>query len=197
MTAPRLVRAVPWVLVVTGALGTLAAFVLTIEKIRVLEDPTYVPSCSINPILSCGSVMTSDQAEAFGFPNSLLGIAGFTVVAVTGVALLAGTVLRRWYWLALQAGTLAGAAFVGWLTFQSLYRIGALCPYCLVVWAVMPPLVVYVTCHNLVAGHLGKRAQRVGAPLVANHTVALTIWYLTVIGLILERFWDYWKTLVP
>ena len=197
MTAARLARVVSWVLAATGALGALAAFVLTIEKIRVLEDPTYVPSCSINPILSCGSVMTSDQAEAFGFPNSLLGIAGFTVLAVTGVALLAGAELRRWYWRSLQAGTLAGAAFVGWLTFQSLYRIGALCPYCLVVWAVMPPLVVYVTCHNLVAGHLGERARRIGAPLVANHTVVLTLWYLMVIGLILERFWDYWKTLVP
>jgi uncharacterized membrane protein len=47
-----------------------------VEKVRMLEDPTRVPSCTIDPVLACGAVMNSDQAEAFGFPNPLLGIAG-------------------------------------------------------------------------------------------------------------------------
>ena len=188
-------RRVAWVLTIAGALGALAALVLTIEKIRVLEDPTYVPSCSINPILSCGSVMTSDQAEAFGFPNSLLGIAGFSIVATIGILLLTGAGVHRRIWQGLQLGVLAGAAFVGWLTFQSLYRIGALCPYCLVVGAVMPPLVVYTTVHNLASGQLGDRARRLGNLAVENHLVVVTVWYLTVCTLVLVRFWDYWKTL--
>lgn len=196
MTEQRLQRIVPIVLIVCGALGALAAAILTIEKIRVLQDPTYVPSCSLNPILSCGSVMESDQAEAFGFPNPLIGIAGFTTVLVTGVSLRAGAELKRWYWLGLQGGVLLGTAFVAWLTYQSLYRIGALCPYCLIVWAVIPVLTIYVTCHNIVTGHLGRRMQRVGALLVRNHTVVLTLWYLTVATLILKRFWDYWQSLV-
>jgi uncharacterized membrane protein len=188
-------RRIGWVLTVTGALGALAAFVLTVEKIRVLEDPSYVPSCSINPILSCGSVMTSDQAEAFGFPNSLIGIAGFSIIAAIGVLSLTGTAVNRRVWVVVQGGVVAGAGFVAWLTFQSLYRIGALCPYCLVVWAVMPPLVVYTTVHNLAEGHLGALAQRAGRLVVENHLVAVTIWYLTVCALVLVRFWDYWRTL--
>ncbi len=60
-------------LVVAGALGLTASLVLTIEKFSLLADPTYRPSCSINPVISCGSVMSSPQAEAFGFPNPLLG----------------------------------------------------------------------------------------------------------------------------
>lgn len=36
---------------------------LTVEKIALLKDAAYVPSCSINPVLSCGSVMTTPQAE--------------------------------------------------------------------------------------------------------------------------------------
>lgn len=196
MTELRLKKALPLILAIGGALGALAAMILTIEKIRVLQDPTYVPSCSLNPILSCGSVMESDQAEAFGFPNPLIGIAGFTAVLVTGVALLAGAELKRWYWIGLQVGVVLGSAFVAWLTYQSLYRIGALCPYCLVVWAVMPVLAIYVTCHNIVTGHLGTNAQRAGAVIVRNHTVVLTIWYLTVATLVLKRFWDYWQSLV-
>ena len=42
-----------------------------------------------------------------------------------------------------------GVVFVHWLIFQSLYVIGALCPYCMVVWAVTIPIFWYVTLHNL------------------------------------------------
>jgi uncharacterized membrane protein len=83
-------RALAWWLLVGGLVGLVAAFVLAVEKYALLADPTYVPSCSLNPVLSCGSVMASPQAEAFGFPNPLLGVAGFAVVAATGAALLAG-----------------------------------------------------------------------------------------------------------
>ncbi len=101
-----------------------------------------MPSCSINPVLSCGSVMITPQASVFGFPNPLIGIVSFTVVLVTGVLAVAKVRLPRWYWAGLAIGTLLGAVFVHWLIFQSLYRIGALCPYCMVVWAVTIPLLV-------------------------------------------------------
>ncbi|PRC47126.1 hypothetical protein C6A85_86565, partial [Mycobacterium sp. ITM-2017-0098] len=40
-----------WVLI-AGVIGLAAAMTLTIEKIELLIDPDYVPSCSINPVLS-------------------------------------------------------------------------------------------------------------------------------------------------
>ena len=64
-------RAVGWVLLVCGWVGLSAAFVLLVEKIRLVADPSYVPSCSISPLLSCGSVMSTPQAELFGFPNPI------------------------------------------------------------------------------------------------------------------------------
>ena len=76
------------VVVGAGPNGLAAAITLTIEKIEILINPDYVPSCSINPVLSCGSVMITPQAEAFGFPNPLIGIVSFTVVMVTGVLAL-------------------------------------------------------------------------------------------------------------
>ena len=111
-----------------------------------------MPTCSINPILSCGSVMKTAQAEAFGFPNPIIGVAGFTVVLTTGAALLAGATFRRWFWLGLQAGVTFGIGFVHWLIFQSLYRIDALCPYCMVVWIVTIPIFLFVTLRNLRGG---------------------------------------------
>src|SRR6202044_2801885 len=108
--------------------GLIASATLTVEKIELLLNPAYVPSCNINPIVSCGSVMTTPQASLLGFPNSLLGIIGFTVVLVTGVLAVAKISLPQWYWAGLTVGVLAGAALVHWLIFQSLYSIGALCP---------------------------------------------------------------------
>jgi uncharacterized membrane protein len=189
-----LTRVLPWVLLLGGLIGELAAFGLTVEKIALLNDPSYVPTCSINPVLSCGSIMRTPQAELFGFPNPLLGIAGFAIVVTTGVALLAGARLARWFWLGLQAGATAGVVLVHWLIYQSLYEIGALCPYCMVVWAVTIPIFVYVTLSNLQAGHLPAPgwARRLGD----YHSVTVVAWFVMIAALILERFWTYWSTLL-
>ena len=192
-------RRLALLLTFTGSVGLLTAAVLLIEKIALIEDPTYVPTCSFNPILSCGSVMTTSQAEAFGFPNPIIGIAGFAVVLTTGVAVLGGATLRRWYWLGLQCGATFGIVFVHWLIFQSLYRIGALCPYCMVVWVVTIPLFLYVTLHNIRTGALRLPRSFAGGLSVIGeyHGVVLTAWYLLIAGLITKRFWDYWQTLLP
>jgi uncharacterized membrane protein len=192
-------RRLALVLTIGGAVGLLASAVLLIEKIALLEDPDYIPTCSINPILSCGSVMTTAQAEAFGFPNPIIGIAGFAVVLTTGVVLLTGATLTRWYWLGIQAGVTFGVVFVHWLAFQSLYRIGALCPYCMVVWVVTIPLFLYVTLGNLRSGALPTPGPLRGAVRTVDqyHGVVLTAWYLLIAGLITERFWYYWQTLLP
>ena len=113
-----------WVLV-GGVIGLAAALTLTIEKIELLINPDYVPTCSINPVLSCGSVMITPQASVFGFPNPLLGIVAFSVVVVTGVLAVAKVNLPRWYWAGLAVGTGVGCVLVHWLIFKSLYSIGA------------------------------------------------------------------------
>lgn len=188
--AVRTVSAV-WILV-GGVAGLFASATLTVEKLRVLADSGYVPSCSLNPVLSCGSVMVTPQAEAFGFANPLIGIVGFTVVVVSGVLAVAKVALPRWYWAGLAAGVLLGVGFVHWLIFQSLYRIGALCPYCMVVWAVTIPLLVVVA--SIALTPLARFA-----PLRALHQWRWSLsalWFTAVILLILVRFWDYWSTLM-
>lgn len=190
-------RRLAWILLGAGSVGLLAAAVLLVEKIALIEDPSYVPSCSINPILSCGSIMRTSQAEAFGFPNPIIGVAGFAALAAVAAALLAGARhLKRWFWLGLQAGVTFGVVFVHWLIFQSLYRIDALCPYCMVVWAVTIPAFWYVTVRNLTAGDLPAPDPLVRVA-AEYHGVVLTIWALLVVALVAQRFWDYWVTLLP
>ncbi|MCM3515128.1 vitamin K epoxide reductase family protein [Nocardioides sp. P86] len=192
------VRPLAWLLLLGGVTGLLAAATLLVEKIALIADPAYVPSCSINPVLSCGSIMSTPQAELFGFPNPIIGVAAFPVLAATGAALLAGARLARWYWLGLQVGVVLGLALVGWLVFQSLYRIGALCPYCMVVWAVVVPVAFYVTSFNLRAGLLGGAAARSRAVRVVaeSHVLVLAVVLVLVLALVLHRFWSYWVTVL-
>lgn len=180
-----------WVLI-AGVVGLAASLTLTYEKIEILINPKYVPSCSINPVLSCGSVMVTPQASVFGFPNPMIGIVAFSVVVVTGVLAVAKVRLPRWYWAGLAVGTLLGAAFVHWLIFQSLYRIGALCPYCMVVWSVTIPLLVVTT-----SIALRPLAGNPVARIVYEWRWSLVaLWFTTLVLLIVVRFWDYWSTLV-
>jgi uncharacterized membrane protein len=173
-------------------IGLMAAGTLLIEKISMLTNPAYVPTCSINPVLSCGSVMVTPQAEVFGPPNPLFGVIAFTLVVVTGVLAVAGVRLPQWYWVGLMIGTAAGVVFVHWLIFESLYRIGALCPYCMVVWSVTVPLLVVVASIALrpLAGN------PIAATLYNWRWSLVTFWFTAVLLMILVRFWDYWSTLI-
>jgi uncharacterized membrane protein len=180
-----------WVLI-AGVVGLAAAVTLTIEKIKLLENPAYVPSCSINPVLSCGSVMVTPQAAAFGFPNPLIGIVAFTVVLVTGVLAVAKVPLPRWYWAGLATATLLGVVFIHWLIYQSLYVIGALCPYCMVVWAVTIPLLVVVSSIALAPA----RENAVVRVVHQWRWSLVALWFTALILLILVRFWNYWSTLI-
>jgi uncharacterized membrane protein len=189
--AKGLTRSTAWVMIVGGVVGLFAAFELTIEKFNVLSNPDYVPNCDINPVLSCGSVIVTQQAEVFGFPNPIMGLVGFTIVITFGVLIAAGVTLPRWVWWGLNAGALAGFTFVQWLVWQSLYSIGALCPWCMVVWTVTAPIFLWVTSSNLAEGRFGIDAGW-GRSLASLRWFVLIGWYLLVLALIFLRWQDFW-----
>lgn len=185
-------RASAWCVLIAGIIGLIASSTLLVEKIEMLKDPAFVPSCSINPVLACGSVIGTPQASVFGPPNPLFGIVAFTLVIVTGVLALARVSLPRWYWVGLTIGTGLGLGFVHWLAFQSLYRIGALCPYCMVVWSVTVPLFAVVAAIAF---------RPAGSNPVANALYQwrwplVVLWFTGILLLSLVRFWDYWSTLI-
>lgn len=190
-------RLLPWVLLIGGAIGVLAAGILLVEKFALLENPQAQLACDLNPIVACGSVINTTQASAFGFPNPIIGLVGFSVVATIGAAMFAGASFKRWFWLGLQAGTVFGIAFVTWLQYQSIFQIGALCPYCMVVWTVMIPIFVYTTLYNLEKGHLriSKRFRAVVDFIKRFHLEIITVWYLGIVSIIVAQFWYFWRTL--
>jgi len=165
-----------------------------LEKFAIAADPNYIPGCDINPVLSCGSIIVTDQASAFGFPNPIMGLIGYSVVISMGVLLISKVELPRWVWIGLNLGALFGFGFVVWLITQSLYVIGALCPWCMVAWAATIPIFWFVTADNAATGRLSGSA----GPGAVAQTVASLRWilvgatYLVVLALIFIRWMDFW-----
>jgi uncharacterized membrane protein len=188
---PRGYRQSAWVFVVAGIIGLAASIELIIQKIAVLKNPDFVPNCDINPVLSCGSVISTEQASLFGFPNPVLGVIGFTIVIMFGALLFAGVELPRTMWLGLNFGALLGMVFVIWLVSQSLYVIGALCPWCMVVWAITIPIFWQVTTDNLASKRLtlGKSFSEI---IVTLRWILVGASYLIIAALIFIRWSDFW-----
>jgi uncharacterized membrane protein len=180
-------------LLVAGIVGLVAAAALAIEKQRLLENPFYVPACSLGEAVDCGSVMRSAQAKTFGVSNAFIGLAGFGGLVATGMMLSTGARLTSAYRWILQIGLTLAVVFVHWLIFNALYRIGALCPFCMAVWAATIPSFWYVTLDNTRA--LAARDSALGravARLHRNHGIVLTAWILLIALLVVERFWAPW-----
>ena len=199
-TAKRysLEQVLPWLLLICGLIAMTASVLLSIEVFNRLKNPNFVPICNLNPILSCTSVADSAQSHMFGFPNYFIGIAGFAAVSTVGASLLAGAKFKKWFWQTIEAGLLLSILFLSWLQFETLYRIGALCLFCMIVWAASIPMFWYATLYNIDAGHivLPKGLRPAAAFARKHHADILVLWFLIIIGLILKRFWYYWSGLV-
>lgn len=181
-----------WMLISGGAVGWVAALALTVERIRVASNPDAVLSCDVSPFISCKSVMLTWQASLLGFPNPLIGLAAFFAPVLVGFAILAGAKFAKWFWQIFTAGMTGGFIFVLWLFSQSLFEIGALCPYCMVAWAGMIPMYWK---HVLFAAREGI----VPVPLkTVDFFVASYDWHwlftlATFFGLVVTIIWKFWS----
>lgn len=191
----KLAQCMPWLLIIGGVIGIICAFIISYDKIQILQHANYRPSCDLNPIISCGSVMSSRQGSAFGFPNPWVGLAAFAVLVTIGMAMLAGGKFKRWFWMGLEVGSVFGIGFVHWLFFESVYRIHALCPYCMVVWVVTITTFWYVTLYNIETGVITLKqgtSQKLGLFARKHHLDILVFWLLIILALILKHFWYYY-----
>jgi uncharacterized membrane protein len=127
-------------LILAGIVGVYSSFVLVLDRIELLRNPGESLGCDVNPFVSCGTVIESWQGSLFGFPNPLIGVAGFVAPVAVGVGLLAGARFARWFWALFLLGLALAWVFVTWLFTQTVFSIGTLCPWCMLVWAVTIPL---------------------------------------------------------
>lgn len=187
-----------WLLIFVGMIGLVASFVLTLDKIQVIKDPNFNPACNINPIFSCGSVMKTTQAEIAGVPNTIFGLIAFSALITVGVVKLFGARMNKRFWQLFQGVALAGLGGVIYLFFQGVYRINALCIYCLSVWLVVLALNWYTLLWNLSNNFiiLPNRLARFKNWAITHHADVMIVIYLLLILAILNHFWYYFGPLL-
>lgn len=193
-TLKSLARPLSIILIVCGLVGLIASLAITVEKFALLQDPSAKFGCDLNPVISCGSVMQSEQANAFGFMNTYIGLIGFPVVITIGVAMLAGAVFKRWFWLTFTAVLGLGVIFAYWLLFQSMFRIQALCPYCLSVDLAITTAWWYLLLYMFETKYIDLKGRALAAAQFArrHHADILVLWFVLVTAFILKHFWYYY-----
>jgi uncharacterized membrane protein len=142
------------VLIIAGLAGLTAAYNLSVDKVTAILTPATKLNCSFSILVECGTNLKSWQGSLFGFPNPLIGLGGFAVVLVIGIATLVGVRYQRWWWIAFNVGVLGAFAFITFLIYSSVYVIGTLCVWCALVWIVTIPTFWLTTLGNLKNGNL-------------------------------------------
>jgi len=191
---PSFIKALPWVLVIAGIIGIVCSLVLTRDQIEIWQNPNYHAACSLNPVVSCGSVINSKQGHIFDIPAPFFGLLVFPVLVTIGAAILAGARFKRWFWLGLEVGAVGGVVFAIWLFLLSVYRIHALCPFCLATDVAVYTTAWYVTLYNIEHGfiQLPKRAEKIANYARRHHLDLLILWFLLIFIVIMHHFWYYY-----
>ena len=120
-------------MLVSALLSLTASLVLSADAIVLAANPDATLACDISAAISCGTVGQAWQSSLLGFPNAFLGLMAEPVVITIAVASLGGVRFPRWFMVSAQAVYTIGVIFAYWLFYQSMFVIGALCPWCLLV----------------------------------------------------------------
>ena len=179
-----------------GIVGLIASFVLSVEKVHLLQNPDALLSCSINLVLNCSTVMQTWQASAFGFPNSYIGLMSYPVVIAVAIIGLVGAAqaLPRWFWRAAVICYAFGALFAYWLFFSSVYVIEVLCPWCLFVTVATTILLATVK-HYAIRENIWQFSKPVHKKLLYLlekdvDKVIVAAWLVFLVALVLIKFGD-------
>jgi uncharacterized membrane protein len=194
----HLLGRLPYLYVVLGLLGTIASAALTFDSYKIANNPAYQPSCDINPLISCGTVMRTPEATLLGFANSWVGLVAFPLLIAAGIALIKGVRFKKLFWRAALAAMVGGVLFVHFLFVQSVYHIHALCPYCMSVWLITMMTFWYTLLYMMRASHIEMRGAwaRLQSYAHRHHADVLIAWAFAIGGLIVHQFWYFFQALV-
>lgn len=182
------------VLLLGALVGWVASLELQVGKEFLLANPGASLACDVNPFISCGNVMMTWQSSALGIPNMAIGLGGFAIMGAIGALMAAGTALPPWCRWARLGGMAFAFGYVHFLATSTIFVIGALCPWCMVIWTVTAPMFFATLAHTIESGDL-----RIPAPLanLLRRWVVLTLgWYLLVLVVIALAFRQQWLVML-
>lgn len=175
-----------WGMLIGAVLSLIAAFVLSVDAIKIAANPHAELSCSVNIVVNCATVAAHPTAHFFGFPNSFLGLMTEPVVITVAIAGLAGIKFPRKFMFAAQIGYTLGFLFAYFLFYISMFVIQALCPWCLLVTLSTTLVFFSITRYNIREDnlYLPKKASHAAQRFVHKNYDIFTLVLLVVICLL-------------
>jgi len=134
------------------------ALVLVLLGVAIAGYLTYIHYAGIQPACStggCETVQTSEWADIYGMPVALLGLIGYLLILGSLLVLRGDAQL-----FVSAALSLVGFVYSGYLTYQELFTIKAICQWC-VGSAVILTLLAIVTLWRLLASGGGASTVEV------------------------------------
>lgn len=188
-------KAFPYLISVLAIIGLVASLILSYDTLSIARNPNYIPSCNLNPVISCGSVINSKGDTIFGLPYPYYGIAAFGALLAAGATIIAGGKPNKYYWRLFL--TVSGLGVIGAyaLLLKSVYSIHALCPFCLTVDVATTTTFWYTFLYAIENKYVNLkrlRAQKLYTWSRKHHLDLLLVWFILVTAFLLHHFWYYY-----
>lgn len=188
-------KAFPYLISVLAVIGLVTSLILSYDTLSIARNPNYIPSCNLNPIISCGSVITAKGDTIFGLPYPYYGIAAFGALLAAGITIIAGSSPNKYYWRLFLSVSGLGVIGAYALLLKSVYSIHALCPFCLTVDVVTTMTFWYTFLFIVDNKYLNLKRQRAKKMYDwsrKHHLDLLLFWFILVAAFLLHHFWYYY-----
>ncbi len=188
-------KAFPYIIGIAAIIGLVASLILSYDTLSIARNPGYIPSCNLNPVISCGNVINATGDTIFGLPYPFYGVAAFGALLTVGVTMIAGGLPNKLYWRFYLAVITLGTIGAYALLLKSVFSIHALCPFCLSVDVVTTITFWYSWLYaldNKVIEFKRNRLKKVCAWSRKHHADIIVFWFVIVIAFLLNHFWYYY-----
>lgn len=171
-------------LLLVSIIGGFGSLQLILAEMELNANPGQALKCDINELFGCSTFLTSWQGHLLGISNAWLGLAFFLGLAGVGIYLSLGKKLPRIMWHMLGLAAIMSVLALVFFMSQS-FGSRTLCPWCLLVWVALIPLIVST---------IGAYHEAVGLGPVGQF-VSRYMWLVTVLvyGAIIIAVWIYFS----
>ncbi len=179
------------IMAIGAAIGVVAAFWQTLDKITLLKNTNALLPCNLNSVFNCNNVLNAWQSSVFGFPNSIMCLVLFVTFFVTALVGLTGGTISKKMRLGVQFLSLFTLGFALWFLQQSTYAIGSICIFCLFCFVGL--LAVNATWHRINLSDYpfsGQTKQKLANFNVGNKDIMIWIAIAAIVAMaIVFRFY--------
>jgi uncharacterized membrane protein len=168
-----------------AAVGLVASFWDTVDRISLLKNAHVSLTCNLNSVFSCSSVLNAHQSSVFGFPNSMMCIVFFSLTLSAGLIAWFGSSIISYLRYVYQFLAVFFAGFGYWFFWQSIYNLRSICVLCVFCYAGVLTINAAWVRLNYKDLPVGKKSTKVLNRLVSSGA-DIFFWFLVALSIVAE-----------